>query len=77
MSNKKETYLRKYKKTLDFKNKSLYSITNEVTDKGVKQLVSYCLSPFFIELGNILQMLRKERKKIYERENKCSGDFWI
>lgn len=52
-----EKYYIKYKKRLDFKKKSLYPITNEVTDKGVKQLVSYCLSSLFFYNGKKIDRL--------------------
>lgn len=41
----------------------MYPIGNEVTDKGVKQLVYIVCRPFFYNHAELLQMLYKEREK--------------
>ena len=73
----------KYKKGLDFQKESLYPITSEVTDKGVKQLVSYCLSPlfFYYQLDNRRKYIdyasnvREERKNSMKEKINVSEIF--
>ena len=64
---RKTTYRIKNKKTLDFKKELLYLITNEVTDKGVKQLGSDCLSSIFLFCGNSFESFCEIKCSIWNK----------
>ena len=64
---RKTTYRIKNKKTLDFKKELLYLITNEVNDKGVKQLGSDCLSSIFLFCGNSFESFCEIKCSIWNK----------